>query len=663
MLAAFGLWCAGCSDDSETRPGGNAGGQAGAAGVDAGHGGSGGGSGGAGGGSAGQAGSGGSSGGAGAQAGSGGTAGQGGALVGDGFTPVDDPDDAVDPCATLPTTAAPGNNPSLAEAVQVSATVRKSPATISVCWRPQPGTTGYSLFRKLKSDDTWGSALATLDAATHSYTDATVAVGTYYEYKIARSKAGRSSAGYIAAGIDLAAVEDRGVIVLLVDDDIKAGLAPELKRLTGDLNADGWRVIRHDVARSTSAPNVRQLIKTDYAASPSEVKAVYIVGHVAVPYSGRLNPDGHSDHLGAWAADGYYAELDGDWTDSSVNIKSAQLDRNYNVPGDGKFDQSAYPSPLELQVSRVDFQSMSKPYYAFDDDEVELTRKYLNKAHAYKAGKLVPTRRGIVFDNLLGDNSMTMAASGYRNVSALVGPEHLTDSGPTGPTFDTLINGQSYLWTYASGGGTWVSADKVGNTDAYAAASFSFGGVFNMMMGSYFGDWDITNNFLRAVLASGDALTIAYAGIPHWFFQHMGMGDNIGYSARVTMNNIDLYTPQSGGWNAPPAPNVHLALLGDLSLRNTVVAPPTQLEVSSSAGVAAFSWTAPSEPVDGYYLYEFDPTTGALTRLTPHRIIATSFSHASIPFVSGKHYMVRALKRQTTNTGRFYDLSLGARTP
>jgi hypothetical protein len=42
-----------------------------------------------------------------------------------------------------------------------------------------------------------------------------------------------------------------------------------------------------------------------------------LIGNVPVPYSGDLNPDGHSDHDGAWPTDTYYAEMNGTWTDAS----------------------------------------------------------------------------------------------------------------------------------------------------------------------------------------------------------------------------------------------------------------------------------------------------------------------------------------------------------
>ena len=62
--------------------------------------------------------------------------------------------------------------------------------------------------------------------------------------------------------------------------------------------------------------------------------------------------------------------------------------------------------------------------------------------------------------------------------------------------------------------------------------------VFTMFFGSYFGDWDSQNNFLRAALATTNyTLTSAWVGRPYWHFHHMALGETIGFSTRVTQNN------------------------------------------------------------------------------------------------------------------------------
>ena len=91
-----------------------------------------------------------------------------------------------------------------------------------------------------------------------------------------------------------------------------------------------------------------------------------------------------------------------------------------------------------------------------------------------------------------------------------------------------------------------------------------------MFFGSYFGDWDSQNDFLRAVLGTANyTLTSAWAGRPNWICHHMGLGLTIGFSALLTQTNSGLY--DTGIEYA----EVHIALMGDPTLRMHIVAPPS----------------------------------------------------------------------------------------
>ncbi len=545
-------------------------------------------------------------------------------------------------------------------AVQLSATALTSPVGITLSWTSLSSTTSITIQRKLRTASAW-SSLATPAATATSYTDNTVSVGQVYEYKVTRVAGGVTGTGYVCTGINVPAPDYRGKLVLLVDNTFSSTLSAELQQLVRDLRGDGWAVVRSDLARTATVATVKSTILSHYNSDPSNVKAVFILGHLAVPYSGNVAPDGHSEHQGAWPCDGYYGELNGAWTDASVNISSAQRTENRNVPGDGKFDQSNFPSELELQVGRVDLFDMP----AFGTSETELMRAYLNKLHAFKVRSWAPTVRGLVFDNLQWVGN-PLAGSGWRNMGPLVGPANITAANQNSTAFHSLVNGQSHLWTYSSGGGlqavdggvlTFNGAANVGTTQNYASSSH--GGVFNLAMGSYFGDWDNRNNFLRAPLASGQSLTSCWSGIPAWYFHHMGIGENIGASILATMNNSSLYTPLTEGWQGSIG-RTHLALMGDPTLRLTMVAPPTGLTVSNAGGTASFSWTASTGSVLGYYLYEFNATSGAITRLNSTPITGTSWSSGTVPFVAGREYMVRAVKLENGFSGSYYNLSLGS---
>lgn len=546
-------------------------------------------------------------------------------------------------------------------AVQVSATVQSAPPRITLSWPTIPSTTSITIYRKLKSATNWSSAIATPAASDLSWQDNSVALGTAYEYRIVRVNNGVTGNGYICAGIEVPPVHHRGKVVLLVDNTIASVLSTELGQLEQDLRADGWGVLRNDVSPTATVSSVRSIVAGHYNADPSNVKAVYIVGHVPVPYSGNQAPDGHNEHSGAWPCDGFYAEVNGTWTDNSVNNNGAQRPANRNIPGDGKFDQNNFPNEVELQVGRVDLFDLP----AFSQSYVELMRNYLNKAHGFKVKAWSPQARGIMFDNIQWVSN-PLAASGWRAMGPLVGASNVTTANQSGTPFYMLVNNNSYLWTYASGGGgqetydgvlTYHGAGNVGTVHDFAATSMS--GAFNMSFGSYFGDWDNKNNFLRAALSSGQALTNVWSAIPGWYFHHMGLGENIGYSAWATMNNTGLYAPIHDGWQGSIG-KVHLGLMGDPTLRMKMVAPPQDLTISNNAGAAAFAWVPSTEPgITGYHVYEFN-SDGSVTPLTMSPVAGSSYSNPAIPFVAGRDYMVRAVKLESGTSGSYYNLSLGA---
>jgi len=179
-------------------------------------------------------------------------------------------------------------------AVQVTASVQSVPPRITLSWPAFAGATAHTVYRKAWGVASWGTAIATLAGTATGYADGTVAAGTAYEYEVIRTAA-VTGYGYLATGTDLPLVEDRGKVVLVVDASMSASLAPELARLQRDLVGDGWTVLRHDVARTATVPSVKALIKADYDADPAHVKSVFLLGHVPVPYSGSIAPDGHSD--------------------------------------------------------------------------------------------------------------------------------------------------------------------------------------------------------------------------------------------------------------------------------------------------------------------------------------------------------------------------------
>jgi hypothetical protein len=259
-------------------------------------------------------------------------------------------------------------------AVQLSATVQETPPQIRLTWKKHTDATSYAVYRRLKGSTNWGSPLATMSGADTVYTDNSVSAASAYEYRVAKDGGSLTALGYIYAGINAPPIHNRGTLLLVVDNLFIDSCAAEIAQLMEDISGDGWQLLRRDVSRDSGDVFVKSLIRSA-AQTHSDLSAVLLLGHVAVPYSGELNPDGHGDHKGAWPADGYYGDLQGVWTDNIVNNTTAAQTRNHNVPGDGKWDQSIMPFSLALQVSRVDFHNMP----AFGKTEVQLMKNYLNR--------------------------------------------------------------------------------------------------------------------------------------------------------------------------------------------------------------------------------------------------------------------------------------------
>ncbi len=452
----------------------------------------------------------------------------------------------------------------------------------------------------------------------------------------------RPKYGFISTGIEVAPADARGTLLLLVEKEINDSLDLEILQLELDLIKDHWKVIRQAVDRNLAVTEVKAMIQNVYQQT-SDLSALYLLGHIPVPYSGDIYPDTHSEnHQGAWSADPYYAELNGNWTDTLANISTAFFPRNHNIPGDGKFDQDSIPSKVELQMGRVDLSNLP----AFAASEIELTRRYLQKAHAYKTGQLKANRRALIDDNF-GQAFAGPAASGWRNFAPMFGADAIDELD----YFGTLSQ-DSYWWSYGCGGGSHVSAGGIGNTTDFAQDSLS--SIFTMLFGSQFGDWDNENNFLRAPLASGNTLTNCWAGSPPWSFHQMAMGYPIGYSALRSMNSIDgVYL------NGPQL--VHMALLGDPSLRMFMVEPllENSLVLDAQASGVLLNWDASLESdIAGYYIYRASDIRSDFQRITPSLILDTFYLDPQ-PIDGQNVYQVKVVKLEESASGTYFNQSLG----
>jgi hypothetical protein len=518
-------------------------------------------------------------------------------------------------------------------AVQISATVQASPPRIQLHWEPDPyGARSYTVSRKGRNATGWGPGTVLPGHAT-GFMDANVVAGGHYEYQVVKAGEGYTGYGYIYAGINAPLRENRGKLILLVANTHAAALAPQLGQLKRDLIGDGWQVIRHDVSPADNPDNVRNLIRAHYNADPANVRAVFLFGHVPIKRCGTLEYDGHGAR--PMPADAFYGDMNGDWS------------RN----------PSYLPSDVELMVGRVDFFNMSY-------SQVDLLRNYLNKDHAWRHKLFTVPRRALMGNRVGDEGGLASAATGYRNFTPLLGPgsiieANVQDNAAPSERWISILSAAPFLWAYGCGGGGASSMSQLGTHGLYNDVWTSdiveqdAQAVFSMLYGSHLGEWDVADNIMRAMLATSSGLTVCMGGKPHWYVHHMGLGDPIGHSARLTMNNSTLYKAQMN----PFTRGVHIGLLGDPTLRLDIISPPANLAATRKAANVVLTWSPAGEAVAGYHVYRATRPAGPFTRLTTSLLTGTRFT--DVGRRQAGTYMVRAVKLEATPSGTYWNPSQG----
>jgi hypothetical protein len=532
--------------------------------------------------------------------------------------------------------------PGINKSILLSAEIHNDPPVIKLSWQPIEGATAIKIYRKFKTSTSWGNPISgNLPSGTILWTDSDVKIGTAYEYCV--SSSGTNTAfGYIYAGIDIPEAFYRGKILLVFDTISTKGLDLEIERWVKDVEGDGYDVIEIPVNQNDAVTSVKEKISDVYILDKQNIKSIFLLGRVPVPYSGVIVPDGHPDHQGAWPCDGYYAELDGTWSDKLANNTSASSVRNQNIKGDGKFDQNTFPSDVDLMTGRVDMHNLP----SFPMSETELLRKYLNKNHAFRNKLLVASDIAVIDDEFTGYPE-GFSASGWRSYSSVCSSDKIQKAD-----YLQSLKEKNHLWSYGCGAGNFTNCSGVVGINNFVNDSLN--GIFTMLFGSYFGDWDNPqDNLLRAALAGGTILTNVWSGRPYWYFHHMGLGENIGYSAKISMNNSGLYDFNNN------QRGVHMALMGDPTLRAHIVAPPTDFNIANIDSLVVLSWKASEDSVLGYNIYRKNDSLPVYEKINPS-IISDTFFIDSCLVIPGNHkYMLRAVKLEKTNCGTYYNMSTG----
>jgi hypothetical protein len=543
-------------------------------------------------------------------------------------------------------------------AVLLYAKISEAPPAIELRWNSTQSSTSQTLMKRLPGEQ-W-RLIATPGPSQCGYTDLNIVPGLVYEYRLDRGarEMKPTNGAYIRSGVDVAVEHYRGRVILVAEEAIAGELVPEIDRFTKDLEGDGWVVSGIIVSRERSIDQVKELISDHYDSTEPQSTALILLGQVPVPYSGIYAPDGHEAHHGAWPADAWYGDLDANspWSDFLGDTTIASNQANWNVPFDGKFDQITLPAPIQLQIGRID---LSRMRLASEDDEVESLRRYLERDHQFRhrqgAYSLLP-RRGLIDDNVGVLNGESFATSAWEHFSAFFGSENVI----AGDWFDTLAN-ETFLCAMGNGLGTFTTCSGVGSTADFARRPSR--AVFTLLSGSYFGDWNTPNNFLRAPLAGDASLGLAsiWSGRPNWVLHPMALGATIGEAVQLTQNNTGREPDFPDG--SAHHQTIHIALMGDPTLRLHYPRPPANpiASKSSDGHSIVIAWESLGNTgLIGNHVYRRVSGDGPFQLLNPDPVQGSSFVDRNIKPGTSYDYMVRTLIRESTGSGLYLNLSQGA---
>jgi hypothetical protein len=595
--------------------------------------------------------------------------------------------------------------------MRLKATPASSPPTITLDYAyettglPSGMTISHEVHRRTMGSKPWELRYS---GANSSFVDSADPI-KIYEYRVTRHLSQavgtvKKVEGFASASIRGYWTGHRGKVILLVDQRYIGQIDTDLAIFEQDLVGDGWAVIRHVLpavisgwpnnswsdqeawaAEKTWAAENKQrvneakaIIKADYDAFPTMVKAVIIIGRVAVPYSGHSADDGHEgcgleegigggildllngpggSHAGAWTTDAYYGEMSSPfgadatstWSDTLHVATCVGRYQSTNVPNDGKFDSDVLPSALELMVGRIDFSRL--PLQNSIGDEFELTRKYLRKNHQYRLSTKTYSQKALI---------------GHFERSGIFNPMETEAQ-------NTFGHGQFTSWTSVQSTWGWSTATEQSQNGYIASFFWGKGGnhqvswattiedyplanpkvPFSFFHASYSGDWDWENNILRGILTAPDhTLATMWWSAPR--IHALSAGAPFGQTM-LTLHSTDQ------AFMAP----ANVSVLGDPTLRLQTVPPVSAVTVVRNAygQATSITWSAPTPLPPGFAGYR---VLRGLSHNSPFAVIRyTTSQSAAFTFEPANCvYMVQALVEQGFNDGNKYtNYSVGMLSP
>jgi hypothetical protein len=553
----------------------------------------------------------------------------------------------------------------------VSSKVAANNSSVKIIFHDSLSNTSEPLFvnKRLLGTTSWSSVASNITPGTGHWIDTNVSAGEVWEYQVKRNNTWSfASTNYSAVGYTLGALLTdnsvyKGQMILLVAQDIPTNLATKYFRLKKELTNEGWFINELVVPKATSWDSGNQVvtIKTQiqniYNAAPTtdKPKVLFILGHVPMPRSGSANvvaPDDHSQNAGARGCDGYYADMDGVYTDTATfNPGGLTTPLAINQPNDFKWDQDYFSSNLEMAFGRVDFADITD----VTTSELGLIENYLDRLSNYR-------NVNTGFD--MGDKSAFNL--GYNNSNDA--------------SYRTLLNVSKpenvYQKTDASNHNQWVQNNgpfKVYMQNVLVPSitdwqTYGMNATVYSSDQSYWGFGDVPQpsgvfSRIRALLGVDTKCLVAlWTTTSIGLFHQACTGQSIGQALLHTMNhnttNQHLEKPQQqydteAWWN-----RTHFEIWGDPTISLYQVKPVNNLTLTNVSGNPVLQWTPSSDTaVLGYHIYESNTELGVFQRISTSPITITNFT---IQNYNPSHwYMVKAIKVVESGCGKLLQSSIG----
>ena len=500
-----------------------------------------------------------------------------------------------------------------------------------------PRVGNVAIFRRElgeRGGDSW-RPIAPLHGPKLAFTDDTVRAGVAYEYRVQRTAKAIVDVGYWTTGREVPAEETRGTAYVVVDETMRAPLADRLARLRLDLLGDGWRVVQHAVPRGRGAEDpaadlraagtLRAWLRGQFAQDPFGRHAVILVGHVPFVMTGSAAPDGHDPV--PHASDLFYADMDGQWRATP----QGEVVENV-VPG----------STVELEIGRIDFSPIVPRDQIGGDREIELLRRYLDKAHNWRHG-----RHGDLREAYGRTGYLLVERHALRNI---VGPAAVTEGGHHDAGEEK----------------PWLLGVDFGDYNGARYGDYANKAIFTINFGSGKQRLSRRGNAMAALLAQPwYPVSVGWGGRPAWWLHPMALGRTIGYAHFRTANNGRRSAPYPDGLDYFPTGQytmrnpVWVNLLGDPTTRPFPLAPPRALAaVPEAGGGVRLGWQASRDPeTRGYALYRA-AADGGFRRIGGDALLEGTAVTDPVG-AAGDVYMLRAYGLKEVHAGSFFTYSQG----